>query len=74
MLRSKVTTDTTSSARAFDTFESLLSAAIWVMTSTMRQASLKLAAAALRKISLETSRARVRSGETYSPTWESFDE
>ncbi len=39
-----------------------------MMTSTIRHTSLKPAAVALRKISLEISHARVSSDVTYSPT------
>ena len=42
--------------------------AMCIIVSTMRQASLKLAAEALRKISLEISRARVSKLDMYSPT------
>ena len=60
-------TYTTSSAFVFGILKSSFVEAMCIMVSTIRQASLKLAAAALRKISFEISRARVSNAEIYSP-------
>lgn len=66
--QAKETNYTTSSAFVFGIWKSALVAATCTMVSTMRHASLKLAADALRKISLDISRARVSRDEMYSPT------
>lgn len=62
----------TSSAFVFGSWRSALVAATCTMASTIRQASLKLAAVAWRNIALDISRARVSREDIYSPTYHSM--